>query len=102
MTDFMFDNSNYNKATVTIRNDGTVEIAEGVTLDEASHEFWDAVQTLGLEQRQTILEEAARVCDALAEEAEEDTQLEHDERFCVYAKKYRKAAQQIRTLKKKK
>lgn len=38
------------QARVTIHNDGHVTFAEGVTIDQASREFWDAVQEMGLSQ----------------------------------------------------
>lgn len=37
-----------NNPSVTIHYDGRVELGEGVTLDDASRQFWDAVQTMGL------------------------------------------------------
>jgi hypothetical protein len=56
--------------------------------------FWKAAYEAGLER-------AAKVCDWLADEAAEDMALESDDRFGVYAKKYRKAASAIRALKRK-
>jgi hypothetical protein len=48
--------------------------------------------------RRVALEEAAKECDELEALALEDMALEKDERFGVYAKKYRLAAKRIRAL----
>lgn len=35
-------------AQVTLRPDGTVELSEGLALDDAAKHFWAAVQTVGM------------------------------------------------------
>lgn len=38
------------RPSITIHHDGRVELGEDVTLDQASREFWEAVQQLGVSQ----------------------------------------------------
>ena len=63
----------------------------GSGVAQAAWEGWQA-------SRRTALEDAAKVCDSLEALALEDMALENDERFGVYAKKYRIAARRIRAL----
>lgn len=48
---------------------------------------------------EAALEEAASSCDALAAEQDQDMKMFDDQRYGVYAKKYRRAAAAIRLLK---
>lgn len=48
--------------------------------------------------RRAALEEAAKVCDGLAVDHDEDAVLEVDERYAVYAKHQRNCASAIRAI----
>jgi hypothetical protein len=48
--------------------------------------------------RRAALEEAARVCDGLAADHDEDAVLEVDERYAIYAKHQRNCASAIRAI----
>jgi hypothetical protein len=67
-------------------------IAARLPNGEAASNVYEAYE-IGLRQGK---EEAAKICDVLARQALEDMDFEKDERFGVYAKKYRFAAYHIR------
>ncbi|WP_186425055.1 hypothetical protein [Cupriavidus metallidurans] len=58
--------------------------------------MWEAWQA----SRKQALDAAIAECEKLATLAEEDATLENDERFLVYAKKYRRCSEAIRALQK--
>jgi hypothetical protein len=47
-------------------------------------------------ERYELIEECARVCDRLAEDAREDATFADDKRFLLYARKYEDGARKIR------
>lgn len=62
------------------------------------HVDWFTWQIAWLEARAATIEETASECESLEKLALEDMALENDERFGVYAKKYRLCARRIRDL----